>query len=472
MKWWNYHALVRFTLFGVIFGACFPVGATLLDIAVQGLPWTFPSIWTVQANQPLHWIIDSAPFFLGITAGLIGLHQARLEQLADQLEDKVAERTLQLAEANKAKDVFLATMSHEIRTPLNGIMGMAELLSATQLDEQQLEYARTVQSSSESLLTIVNDVLDFSKIEANKIELESIPFDLHSLLTDLLRPLVYQAKQKQLALNLSIGPNVPTYVVGDPSRLRQILLNLLNNALKFTQKGEVVLRVTNAGMTASAGPTIHFEVEDTGIGIPADRMSKLFKAFSQVDSSTTRQFGGTGLGLSIASRLCECMQGTINASSVEGQGTQFRCALPLPVCSQIEVEKLIDSNPAVLKKAGKGGRILIAEDNLVNQKVASQILKNAGYECEVVADGIAALKAIQAASYDLVLMDCRMPEMDGMTATRYIREISELKTLPIVAMTANAQIADRQACIDAGMNDFLSKPVRSQALLHKVAEWL
>lgn len=391
--------------------------------------------------------------------------------------ERANEMAADAKEANRAKSQFLANMSHEIRTPLNGIVGMADLLNGSSLSNEQAECSRTIMTCCDQLLVVVNDVLDISKITAGKLELEEIDFDLHTLMSDLNAVFGKQATVAGIDFKSSIEVNCPKVLVGDPTRLRQVLFNLITNAIKFTARGEVVVSVRLLEL-GEAQCQIEFSVRDTGIGIPEDKLDRLFQPFSQVDSSDTRKFGGTGLGLAICKSLSEAMGGQISVMSQQGVGSVFTTKVPFDLPEQSEgslrndaKEETANLRPKNGPKVTPGGddvfSILLVEDSVMNQMVARRILeKTLKCSIAVVGDGVESIHYLRSHTVDLVLMDCQMPVMDGYEATRRIRSDTLVKTphVPIAAMTANVMPEQRRECLDAGMNDFLAKPVRIEAM--------
>lgn len=370
-------------------------------------------------------------------------------------------RSKEMAEAaTKAKAIFLANISHEIRTPMNGIIGMIDILKQTPLTKEQLEYLEIVEISGENLLAIINDVLDFSKIEAGQITFERIRFNLSDEINEVVKILRYKAVQKNLKFTYSIASEVPELLVGDPLRLKQVLINLCNNSIKFTSKGFVYVQVNLIEMNESV-IRLHFEVQDTGIGISPENQSKLFKSFSQADISTTRKFGGTGLGLAISKNLVQLMNGNIGIISEFGKGAIFHFDVEFGVSSQDisddEIQELDELMPNDKKL-----KILLAEDNVINQKVAILILEKLGHSVCAVSDGNLAVEKFINEPPDAIFMDIQMPGMDGVEATGKIREWEQmnnvLSRIPIIAITANTLKSDKELFSAAGMDDYLSKP--------------
>jgi len=401
------------------------------------------------------------------------------EELSTEIEQrKRIEKELQKAKeaaeaASKTKSEFLANMSHEIRTPMNGILGTLQLLQGSELTESQLEYVGIAYNSSEALLSLLNDILDFSKIEAGKLKLEYIPFNLQNLIKELTVLLKQKADERQVELLTEVDPEIPVIIKGDSVRIRQIFANLMTNAIKFTQKGTVTVK---ARVLEKSEKTVRLrlEIQDTGIGIAEEAQRKLFNSFTQADGSTTRKYGGTGLGLAIVRQLVTIMRGRLGVDSEENKGSCFWAEITFEIPSDIEIEK--PQQPVTEVVETLEGKALLVEDNPVNQIIARKMLEKVGMTYEVVNNGEEAISRLKLKhDFNLVLMDCQMPVMDGYEATKELRDLEDnngLSRLPVIAMTANAMEGDKDKCLAAGMDDYVSKPVNQKALKETLAKWL
>jgi signal transduction histidine kinase/ActR/RegA family two-component response regulator len=498
----KYKSIVRnYTIVGLLLGVLFPFIAAYVDAVVQAQSFTLEYFINLQSTNHLLWLIDTAPIFLGFLAYIAGRKQAKLKEAIEQSEEiidsktedlrkknrelrreiddrKTTEQKLVIAKedaerAKRAEELFLANMSHELRTPLNGVIGFTRLLLGTQLDKTQNEYVNTIQTSANHLMAIINDILEISKIKAGEIEFEELPVSPTKLVMNAVNTFKVTATQKNIALFEEIDRKIPPYILGDQTRLNQILLNLIGNAVKFTSQGSVVVR---AKLVRELGEKVElrFEVEDTGAGISEEKLERIFEKYKQADASTSRQYGGTGLGLSICKDMVELQGGSIDVSSELGRGSTFSFTITFKISGPVEMKESVKG--AIEAKDLGTVKLLLVEDNKINVKLAENVFKKwgANLKYEVATNGKEAIELIEKNDYDAVLMDLQMPIMDGFEATKYVREKLEKpkNKIPIIALTADVMLSEKTKAFEAGIDDYITKPFDANKLFGSISKFV
>ncbi|MFY0674521.1 MAG: response regulator [Bacteroidia bacterium] len=498
----KYRSVVRnYTLVGLLLGFLFPFVAAYIDAVMASQSFTLEYFVKLQSTNHFLWLIDSAPIFLGFLAYLAGRKQAKLKEAIEQSEEiidsktedlrkknrelrreiddrKTTEQKLVIAKedaerAKRAEELFLANMSHELRTPLNGVIGFTRLLLGTELDKTQNEYVNTIQTSANHLMAIINDILEISKIKAGEIEFEELPISPTKLVMNAVNTFKVNATQKNIAIFEEIDRKIPPYILGDQTRLNQILLNLISNAVKFTSQGSVVVR---AKLLKELGEKVEikFEVEDTGAGISEEKLEKIFEKYKQAEASTSRQYGGTGLGLSICKDMVELQGGEINVKSELGKGSIFSFVITFKISGPVEMKESVKG--AIEAKDLGTVKLLLVEDNKINVKLAENVFKKWGtnLKYEVAYNGKEAVELVEKNNYDAVLMDLQMPIMDGFEATKFIREKLEKpkNKIPIIALTADVMLSEKTRAFEAGIDDYITKPFDANKLFGSISKFV
>ena len=459
----------QFALYGVLVGFLFPLIGTIIECSIQFGFFGISHFLECQLNSPLLWIIDTAPVFLGLLAAFGGRQMDKVKEANLELNEKYIQMNMlrQLADsANKAKGEFLATMSHEIRTPLSAIIGYNNLLKESSLREDQLHLVETIGIATDNLFAIINDILDASRLEAGMVKLENKSFSLQSLVQNVVRICNDRAISKGLKILLNYDNSIPAHLESDATRLSQILINLMGNAMKFTDAGFVELKVEKTGKSATAA-SIRFAVKDTGIGIKKENLDRIFERFTQEEVSTNRLYGGTGLGLHIVRSLLDLFQGKMEVKSEPGEGTEFSFVLEMPFSLDTTPIASVEVTNEEVHLPLEGMNVLLAEDNEFNLFLAETYLKRNGALVSKAENGLEAVKILQAGKFDAVLMDIQMPLMDGKEATRIIRS-NGIKT-PLIACSAHALSSEKAECLALGMDEYITKPYEEKELIRVLA---